>query len=157
MQQLFRPQVKTVLEKLQPDTTPHWGRMNAQQMVEHLTSAVRMSTGAIPVRVFTPEEKLAKAKQGLLSERPLPQGFQAPFLPPDPLPPAFGNLSEAKAALLNAMADFHAFYQKEEKDFRLPHPIFGPLNYEEWIVFHNKHFRHHLSQFGLVERIEAGE
>ena len=27
---------------------------------------------------------------------------------------------------------------------------FGELNKEEWIVFHKKHFTHHLSQFGLM-------
>jgi oxepin-CoA hydrolase/3-oxo-5,6-dehydrosuberyl-CoA semialdehyde dehydrogenase len=27
---------------------------------------------------------------------------------------------------------------------------FGELNKEEWDVFHQKHFTHHLSQFGLL-------
>lgn len=156
MDELIGSGLQDILAKLEADTPPLWGRMNAQQMVEHLTSAVRMSTGAIPVKVYTPADKLEKAKSGLLGDRPLPQGYRAPFLPPDPLPVAFADLPEARAALLGALADFHDFYGEKEEAFTLPHPVFGPLNYEEWIVFHNKHFQHHLSQFGLVERIDAG-
>ncbi|MBO0725855.1 MAG: hypothetical protein J2P52_09665 [Blastocatellia bacterium] len=30
------------------------------------------------------------------------------------------------------------------------HPIFGPLNYEEWARMRFKHSIHHLFQFGLI-------
>jgi len=30
------------------------------------------------------------------------------------------------------------------------HPVFGELNFEEWILLHYKHVTHHLKQFGLI-------
>ena len=38
-----------------------------------------------------------------------------------------------------------------EKDIKTTNPVFGDLNYEEWIRFHSKHFAHHFKQFGLLE------
>jgi oxepin-CoA hydrolase/3-oxo-5,6-dehydrosuberyl-CoA semialdehyde dehydrogenase len=31
------------------------------------------------------------------------------------------------------------------------HPIFGYLSKEEWDAFHQKHFKHHLSQFDIPD------
>ena len=30
------------------------------------------------------------------------------------------------------------------------HPVFGELNFEEWVLLHYKHVTHHLRQFGLL-------
>ena len=30
------------------------------------------------------------------------------------------------------------------------HPVFGELNFEEWVLLHYKHVGHHLKQFGMV-------
>jgi hypothetical protein len=31
------------------------------------------------------------------------------------------------------------------------HPVFGPLNFNEWILLHHKHMTHHARQFGLMD------
>ncbi|TXH28993.1 MAG: DUF1569 domain-containing protein, partial [Cyclobacteriaceae bacterium] len=30
------------------------------------------------------------------------------------------------------------------------HPVFGALNFDEWILLHYKHVTHHSRQFGLI-------
>ncbi len=151
MQDIFPDRIPQLLEQLAPDTPPQWGRMDAQRMVEHLTNVLRLSVGAISLKLYTPEEKLEKAKRGLLTDRPFPREYQAPFLPADPVPTAFADLAAAKTALLRTIEDFNTFYADKDESFRLPHPIFGPLNGTEWRHFHNKHFNHHFGQFGLVK------
>ena len=37
-----------------------------------------------------------------------------------------------------------------DKNITTTHPVFGPLNFEEWVLLHYKHVTHHLRQFGLI-------
>ena len=30
------------------------------------------------------------------------------------------------------------------------HPVFGDLNFEEWVLLHYKHLLHHAKQFGVM-------
>jgi oxepin-CoA hydrolase/3-oxo-5,6-dehydrosuberyl-CoA semialdehyde dehydrogenase len=40
---------------------------------------------------------------------------------------------------------------KSNPSIKTVHPIFGYLTKEEWDTFHQKHFKHHLSQFGIPD------
>ena len=42
--QTSRDELTSRLEKLSPDSKPQWGKMNAPQMVAHLSNALRPST-----------------------------------------------------------------------------------------------------------------
>ncbi len=40
----------------------------------------------------------------------------------------------------------------EQPHYRMVHPDFGELNAEQALTLNRKHVRHHLAQFGLMER-----
>lgn len=138
----------TKLSLLSPSSRPHWGNMNAHQMIEHLSLVVRISNGKMQVPLVTPAEKLEKARMFLFSDQPLPKNFRAPFL--DENPPALRTVSitEAVMELEDEINVFEKYYEDGGKP--AVHPVFGPLDHSEWKHFHEKHFTHHFTQFGLI-------
>ena len=126
-----------------------WGKMTFQHMVEHLCLAVRMSNGKLLVECYSPTEKQPTLKKILMSERPLPKNFTNPMYGENLLPLEFATIEEALSGLKQEIDDYiNCFLQKPDSIYN--NLIFGALNKEEWEVFHGKHFRHHLSQFGLI-------
>src|SRR5688572_11641628 len=93
---VFSPELEASLAKLDADTPALWGRMDAQQMIEHLTLVLRVSIGKVPMTIHTPEEKLAKSKSFLMSEKPMPREFRASFIPLDPQPKRNPDMESAK-------------------------------------------------------------
>jgi hydroxymethylglutaryl-CoA reductase len=142
------------LDTLLPTATPIWGRMNAQQMIEHLTLAVNVSNGINPLELITPQSKLDKTKNLLLlSDRAMPKLFHNPALPADPIPCKNENIKSAIESLNTALILFKNQFHREPKKTQL-HNIFGELNYNEWLWFHYKHFHHHFAQFQLIPYVE---
>jgi hypothetical protein len=137
------------LDQITPDTAPLWGEMTAQHMVEHLTSALRLSNGDITIEQFSEEKKIPALRAFLMSDRPMPRNFKSPANG-DGLPLLkHPDLEKAIASLFKALARFHQ-YHETNPGAKPVNPVFGPLSYEEWIHFHLKHFQHHLTQFGLI-------
>jgi oxepin-CoA hydrolase/3-oxo-5,6-dehydrosuberyl-CoA semialdehyde dehydrogenase len=137
------------LTTLRPDTQPSWGRMSAQQMVEHLTWAFELSTGRSRVECLIPIDQRERMKVFLYSNHPSPREFMNPALA--------SGLPELKhSSLPGALATFDVarrhFLEFGELGPRAAstHPIFGPICEEEWSRVHFKHVFHHLQQFGLV-------
>lgn len=146
----FTATANTILVGADADIKPLWGRMNLQQMIEHLTLAIKMSNGKLTVPIVTPPDKIDKLKTvGLLSNRPLPKGFQNVALPVEPIPLVCVNKEEAVKRLYAEFNDFLALYNNPNAS--ASHNLFGQLNLHEWLWFHYKHFMHHFAQFGLVE------
>lgn len=139
------------ISDLSGDTAPLWGKMNVQQMVEHVTGFFKVSTDQIHFPLVTPEEHLPKYKEFLLSDKQFRENTKAPVLPEEPLPVREADLNAAKTGLKKAIENFFAFYELHP-DNKIPHPVFGPLNFEEWILLHYKHVTHHARQFGLLPR-----
>jgi len=137
-----------LLGTLKSDTKQLWGKMTAQHMVEHLILAVRTSNGKLNVGCFNPPDKLPTLKRFLLSSRPLPKEFMNPIIGENLLPLEYKNLDEAIKILSQEVNDYYEYF-KENPDALLLNPTFGELNKSEWDVFHEKHFKHHLSQFGI--------
>jgi hypothetical protein len=138
-----------LLNKLDPQLKPLWGKMTPQHMVEHLILAVQMSNGKLKLECFNPPEKIPALKRFLMSNRPMPKGFVNPVIGPDNLPLNYSSLDESKKKLEEEIEDYYRFFE-ENPDVRPVNVTFGELNKEEWDVFHKKHFTHHLSQFGLL-------
>ncbi len=138
-----------LLSSLKPETPAAWGIMSAQNMVEHLMLPLRIARGELPISVVTPEDKVERVKNlMLLGTAPLKKGFAAPFLPEGKLPHQFESLELAVAALKKEVEIFISFYETYQGE-NIAHPVFGPLNKEEWHLFQSKHFTHHFTQFGL--------
>ena len=138
------------LDLLKPETPALWGKMTAQHMVEHLISAVQMGNGKLSVDCFNSLEKLPALKRFLMSERPLPKLFINPLIGPDLVQLKFSNLDEAKENLKKEIDDYYKCFENNP-GIKFMHATFGELNKEEWDKFNQKHFTHHLSQFGLID------
>jgi len=150
-QRLFTHAIK-LLSNLHPYTKPLWGQMDAQRMVEHLLLGLRISNGAIDLTIFNEDEAraLKMKKISLLNDRPMPKGFQNPVMPAEPMPYQTKDLQAAINLLIENLQAFKQYFAQAGVDATRIHNLFGPLTYYEWLWFHQKHFSHHFSQFGLI-------
>ena len=138
-----------LLAQLKMDQKPLWGKMTPQHMVEHLYKAIQASINEIYLNVFTEERKISVLKKFLLGERPFPKEFMNPAIGPDLLPLEFTDLDSAIKKLEKAIKRYDQFFA-DNPLIKTAHPLFGHLTKEEWDIFHQKHFTHHLAQFGLI-------
>ncbi len=142
------------LAELRHDSAARWGDMTPQEMVEHLLWTFELSCGGVDVECSTPSRLLYRARRFLSDDRRTPHGFRNPLLLAGLPPLRFATLQEATSALL---AEMDLFLQQApaHETVRRIHPIFGPLDMEEWSRVHFKHVFHHLEQFGLIEEAAA--
>jgi hypothetical protein len=128
-----------------------WGKMNAQQMVEHVSDFFKVSSGKIVLPLSTPVEVLPKYKEFLMGDREFRENTRAPVtvVPEEPFParhPSFsGSVNELRSEI-----DAFITYFKDHPDAKTVHPVFGELDYGEWVLLHYKHVTHHLRQFGVL-------
>ncbi|MBS1600943.1 MAG: hypothetical protein JST75_22210 [Bacteroidetes bacterium] len=143
-----RKKLNELLSALHPDTPAIWGEMNAQQMIEHLIRQVEFTNGKRVTALTIPEEEAKRRKELLIyTDFALPRGIKGE--PPDPSDVTrCKNLPEAIARLNKELDDFEKYFKSE--NITAIHGGFGPLNFEEWIIWHGKHFTHHFKQFGLI-------
>ena len=146
----FRHLLFNALAALQHDSQPRWGKMTAQQMVEHLAWAFELSTGHARVECPIPEAQRERLKAFLYDNRPTPHGFMNPVLAAGLPPLRHVGLAEARAAL---RVEVDRFVQqcRATPGAMHAHPVFGPIGVEGWARTHFKHAHHHLLQFGLVD------
>lgn len=151
MQFILQPrETFTLLSTLTKDQLPVFGKMSAQHMVEHLALILRLSNGRIQVPVNFPSEKVEAYRKKIINgPDPIPQGVQMEkgndTLPELRQP----DLTHAIADLIVQIEKFHAYFDNQPGTTSV-HPFFGELNKEEWQIFHQKHFTHHLKQFNLI-------
>jgi len=138
------------LAALRADQPPRWGRMSAQQMVEHLSWTFAGSNGRVQIECPTPEGQWASMKAFLHSNRPAPPGFMNPVLA-EGLPALQHPSVPAALAALKLELELFLAQERAHPDATHMHPLFGPLDLEEWSRTHFKHCVHHLLQFGLIE------
>ena len=131
------------LRTLEPDAPARWGRMNAPQMVAHLTDQMHHALG----------DSHAQARPGRLRWRPV--RYAAIYLLPWPKgrikgpPEAFVTQPVSWSADVNALADLLERFAVRISERDWPdHALFGHMNGRDWGVFIHKHFDHHLRQFG---------
>lgn len=139
------------LSKLTQESTPAWGAMTAQQMVEHLEYTYRIASGEIQdFEIATPEKVLEKVAATLWDYNKMPKEYNFPLYEAG-IQPALKheNLAFAKAALLKARQEYLDFYKKSPKA-TTKNVVFGTLNKYEWYLMERKHLNHHFEQFGLL-------
>lgn len=140
-----------LIQHLEASIQPAWGRMNAQQMLEHLNDFYKVSVEKLIFALTVPVEHLPKYKEFLFSDKPFKENTKAPetVLGEEPLPMRMASLDAAKVQLQQTVNDFFVFFETPPTKTTV-HPVFGALNFEEWILLHHKHVSHHLKQFGLI-------
>jgi hypothetical protein len=132
----------------------NWGKMNAQQMIEHLSYVFAASYGKIKVNLVTPAEFLAKAKEFLLSDKEFRENTKGPaaLVPEEPEAVKHSTINNAIDELKNEIDGFFSFFHQHTNAV-VVHPVFGELNFDEWIIAHYKHTLHHAKQFGYTGNV----
>lgn len=129
---------------LMPDTMPLWGKMTAQEMVEHLINQVEYTNGTKIPTCDKPGAEAYESKQRMLkSNAELPKNVFLGELPALIYP----DIETAVHQLMQALDDFDAYFKIPENT--AIHGGFGPMDHNEWLIWHGRHFTHHLKQFGL--------
>ncbi|WP_299669290.1 hydroxymethylglutaryl-CoA reductase, degradative [uncultured Polaribacter sp.] len=139
--------VRSLLSSLKADAKPLFGKMNGQQMVEHVSFLLKVSNGKVDADFFVEDDKSARRKAFLNTEGELQIGFKAPMLSEEPYPAKFSTMQESINNLILQTNDFQKHFENVKTE---NHPFFGELDYEYWKKFHAKHFTHHFKQFGLI-------
>lgn len=129
--------------RLNPEMTPLWGRMNATQMMTHLTEWMRLATGELAAAPRNKPMRYPVIKQFIIYLMPWPKG----------VPTAPELMSRESAGWNSELADFTERLRtfdkwKSRNDWPL-HPAFGKLSTTEWGALGYRHTDHHLRQFGV--------
>ncbi|HSN60374.1 MAG TPA: DUF1569 domain-containing protein [Ferruginibacter sp.] len=140
-----------LLQNISEKQIPLWGKMNAQQMLEHLNDFFEVSIEKIIFPLVTPKEYLPKYREFLYSDKAFRENTKAPasVLGDDPLPVKTASIQAAKEKLQDTVHSFFEFFKTQPNNKTL-HPVFGLLSFEEWIMLHYKHVMHHYRQFALI-------
>jgi len=138
------------IAELTADSQSRWGLMKPQQMLEHLAWTYRLSTGKEQVDCKLPAADRERMKRFLYTAAPTPLNFPNPVLTNGLPALKHGTLSDARTALCEEIEFFWKRPAQSARELHI-HPLFGPIDAEEWSRTHYKHGFHHLMQFGLVE------
>ncbi len=149
--QFLKEQYITLIKQADVHTQPKWGKMNFQQMVEHVSAFLKVSTHKLKFDLVSPPEHMPKLKEFLMSDKQFRENTKAPtsIIGEEPFPVHYTSPEEAVAKLEKEVNRFFHFYEANSTATAI-HPVFGELNFEEWVLLHYKHVTHHLRQFGLM-------
>lgn len=138
------------LAELKPDAARLWGKMNVQQMIEHMADYVRIASGRTPMETVTPEEHLPKMQAFLQSEKPFRENTPNALMPETPPEPRHPATTEAIEELQNELQYLFDTYTANPA-LVLANPFFGELGFDMQVQLLHKHAWHHLRQFGIAE------
>jgi oxepin-CoA hydrolase/3-oxo-5,6-dehydrosuberyl-CoA semialdehyde dehydrogenase len=125
----------------------NWGKMNFNQMLEHLIEACKNASGDIVFDTFhTPEERLPAMQAFLMTDKLFKPETKNAMMGEEPAPVKNENTN---ALLDELQSQINRFYERFQQDENLVvrNPIFGDLNEELWTRLLYKHCIHHLRQF----------
>ena len=150
LEDFFSIRISQVIDTVKGDEVAQWGLMNVQQMLEHLLFPLNFAITVNPIILVTPEDKLERQREFLVSEFGMPKNFKTPFLPKDKTVPLIKqDLQESKQLLKETIVQFLNVINASDFTTKL-HPVFGQLDKQGWLTFQYKHFSHHFMQFGLL-------
>ena len=146
----LRTKLIRYLQQLDPATSPRWGKMSVQQMIEHFTEdAVRVANGQRKFdAIITPPEKLQRMQEFIMSDKALKENTRNPLLAEEPAPLRYKTVQAAIGALQQELIYFFETFEKDHQSLTR-NPIFGDLNFEQNVQLLYKHALHHLRQFGV--------
>lgn len=139
--------ILTILDKLKADQQALWGKMSAQEMVEHLTDTLRIAQKKITVEMAIPEEKLPSMLRFLESDKEMMKNISVAFAPEKRIL-RNEELELAIDEFTEEWIDFETFFN--EDNVTSLHPYYGNLNFSQWKKLNSKHLTHHFKQFGLL-------
>lgn len=138
------------LATIPADRVPAWGKMNLQQMTEHLSrDAFRVASGKVIFPLMTPEEHIPKMHEFLRSDKSFRENTVNKLMPEEPLPLVHQDMSAALDELQAEIDYFFEVYQLEPGK-KVVNAIFGDMDFELQVLLLHKHAIHHLRQFGIT-------
>lgn len=154
--EFLRHKLVALLRQIPTEKAPLWGKMTLQQMVEHFTESVRVASGrSAENRMITPEDKLPRFQEFLMSDKPFKENTLNPLLPEVPAPVRNKTVDEALTELQAEINHFFSVFDVNEHLMTL-NPIFGELNFQMNVQLLYKHALHHLRQFGIEAATTMG-
>ncbi len=148
MKDLFNKEVNQRIidriKKIDQNSKPAWGKMDAAGMLFHLQEPIRVSLGELKLKRALLGRLFGKiALKEVLSDKPFRKSVPTS---PDFKPKGNYDLEAEKEKLIKLVSSL------AEKGpgaiTKDPHPFFGPLTSEQWNLITWKHLDHHLTQFG---------
>ncbi|MHB8208091.1 hypothetical protein [Mucilaginibacter sp.] len=140
-----REQLKELLLLIDADTKPLWGKMTPQQMVEHLIVSVEYTNGKkIGICDRSAEDALQAKQWGVYTDAEIPKNVILGTLPNEY---SYASIELAIEQLMIELHNFDSYFKLS--GITSVHGGFGPMNHNEWLTWHGKHFTHHLKQFGV--------
>lgn len=145
------PQYKQHLEKLQEDTRPQWGTMDAARMVSHLAYCIRLSLGEVDMTEVKDHSKpILRTIAWLLFFNMFTDWPKGTLTAPAYFYPApKESFLDERNELITLIERFVAAADKEPNKKALS-PLLGPMRLSDWTRIHGVHFQHHFRQFGLI-------
>ncbi|MBS7332173.1 DUF1569 domain-containing protein [Faecalibacter bovis] len=142
-------EIINLLKSLPLDKQPVWGIMTPQHMVEHLIVSMKMSNGGFIIPCRTPKEMIPKYKEVVLNpDIEMERGIKAGGME-GLLDLRYPTMDAAIEKLQSEIEKFHEYFQSNP-GILMMNPVVDEIGYEDWKIFHNKHFTHHFKQFELI-------
>jgi hypothetical protein len=132
------------VERLTPDSTARWGKLNCVGMLAHVNDALRMVIGEVNPPLRRTPLRFFPLKQLIIYVFPFPRGApSAPLLFARGSTAVFRDEVGAFGQILQRVAGRSA-------DTTWPdHPAFGRMSRRDWGALGYKHIDHHFTQFGV--------
>lgn len=137
-----------ILASSNPNAKQLWGKMNWQQMVEHMADSFQIANGRDLHTLVSPPEIVDKMQAFLMSEKPFKENTPNNFLPETPPSPRHEKIEDSIKELENEINHFFLVFENEPSK-TIMNPFFGELNFQQWVQLLHKHAWHHLKQFGI--------
>jgi Protein of unknown function (DUF1569) len=134
------------IDQLRPDSARQWGKMNAPQMVCHLTDSLSIAMGEIATTFKASALSTRFVRWLIFSVLPIPKAKARTgpeFQSTNP-----GDWGQDVAHLREKFGQFVAMGKTTTPKWAT-HPAFGDLSTREWGLLVAKHMDHHLRQFGV--------
>jgi hypothetical protein len=146
----LKSQYTKILSNLDEAAPAKWGKMNVQQMIEHMSEYVRIANGKTPMEVLTAEDMLPRMQGFLASEKPMRENTPNSLMPDTPPAVRHATKQEAINELQTEIDHFFEVHE-QEADRKTANPFFGTLDFDQQVQLLYKHGMHHLRQFGAME------
>jgi len=145
----LKTQLVATIANIDANTKPLWGKMNLQQMVEHMSrDAFKVASGKTSFPLMSPLEHIPKLQDFIRSDKPFRENTVNRLMAADPLPLVHTKMDAALIELQGEIDYFFNVYDKQP-ELKVLNPIFGDLDFELQIQLLHKHSVHHLRQFGV--------
>jgi hypothetical protein len=129
------------IERINSESRPLWGKMNAEQMLTHLMQSMRMAVGELTTQSKKIPIRYPPLRQLVVYVLPWPKGSPTA---PELIPADSETIADSKRELSRLAEKFVSHTGPWPE-----HPAFGNLGRTAWGVLVRRHVDHHLRQFGV--------